>query len=438
MRIIQEFHRDILSDYFKDIDLDDTLKKLKLQNAFPKDFFNIDVMSNLKRDGIDIYDDDILDYTDKEVKGLTKLFKYYTENPDTDGVIYNDDGSLMNAYKPEVLDIGDMEEVNVESKQVKPVNVKESKGAKPTKYPDPFKWGSKDFKENIKDIRDYLLKRKELEDKDYPTIYWSMSLPIEEQNVWNYQSWSQTNFASIIVGDGSSSDLNTWELGENDYKKTIKDTWVGWEETFNSSYGLFYYARSQFYDIKIPKELAEFRVTQQKKFEPLGITSINEIQTMIDASKERINTLKLEQEQLDNEEVFEEIVQEVVRRQEELNAEEIRAGSSYLARVQNFAESNPDYLGNRMLEVFNNTPAEQLEQIQVQYRPSDRAIAKALADASTEVPITEIEVVEEQTTENPTMQLIEDLRLTLDFDTDEGKKKTEELIADLELAMEFE
>ena len=174
----------------------------------------------------------------------------------------------------------------------------------------------------------------------------------------------------------------------------------------------------------------------------MGITSANDIQIKIDESKEKINSFKIEKQELDTQQVFDELVQETRRKQEELNAEEIRAGSSYLARVKNFAESNPDYLGNKMLDVFNNTPIEELKDIQKQYRPSDRAIKKALEDAGKFVPteveeVEEVEIVVDDTQSSDIEILIEDLKESLMFLDGDDLKNTESLIEDLEEAMLF-
>ena len=407
--------------------LDKIIKDNKLKIEFDDDFVN---------------QNNFLDTSEEKKKDIAKLMRIIFKDYPNQII-----DSQMLYYKPSKLDIGELEEVSVNDKNITRVIPKDEqeKEVKPLKKPDPFKWGSKDFKENIIDIYEYLIMRFRL---DISTLYrgrdliYELAKPVEEQITWNFDLM-QNSLLSIIKGNqiyfSYSHSLN---------KDNISDTWVDFENKFSVPYGLYFAKETKIYENNIPRELAEFRVTQQKVFEPMGISSMSDIQQLIDESKEKINTLKLEQQQLDDSQVFEELVQEVKRRQEELNAEEIRAGSSYLARASNFADSNPDYLGNKMLEVFNNTPISELKEIQKQYRPSDRALAKALEDKKKkdailgnveEVEIEEVEVVDEPTKELSSVELlIMDLKETLEFeDNEEVKQKTQELIDDLEEAMLF-
>jgi hypothetical protein len=109
----------------------------------------------------------------------------------------------------------------------------------------------------------------------------------------------------------------------------------------------------------------------------MGITKRVDLEELVNEQKTKINGFDVEKKNLDDKQVFEEIVQEVRRRQQELASEEIRAGSSYVARAVSFATPNPDYLGNELLSIFQNTDEEVLASIDVKYRPSERAIADA-------------------------------------------------------------
>lgn len=417
-RIIKDFYYNVRYSYSnneKDKEnLDNIIKKEKLSIKLDTDNYSEN------------------ENNEKYLKDLAKLMQILIkENPNN---ILGVESLSQSWIKPVKLDIGELEEISIEQKNIKRIVPKgeEVKEVKPTKYPEPFKWGSKEFKENIIDISEYRQFRKLTANVEYVAL--DMSLPINEQQNWSNVYYDYCSyFESIISGYTLSSELN---------ESNISDTWVAFEENFSNSFNLFYGKGRKIYSNDIAKDLAEFRVTQKQKFEPMGITSANDIQIKIDESKEKINSFKIEKEQLDTTQVFEELVQETIRKQEELNAEEIRAGSSYLARVKNFAESNPDYLGNKMLEVFNNTPIEELKDIQKQYRPSDRAIKKALEDVGKFVPteveeVEEVEIVVDDAKSSDIEILIEDLKESLMFLDGDDLKNTESLIEDLEEAMLF-
>jgi hypothetical protein len=417
-RILKDFYNNVGYSYSNnEIDkenLDNIIKKEKLSIKFDTDNYS----ENEENESF--------------LKDLAKLMRILIkENPNS---ILGVESLSQSWIRPVKLDIGEIEEIPIKEKNIKRIVPKgeEEKEVKPTKYPEPFKWGSKDFKENIIEISEYREFRKI--NANVEDVALDMSLPINEQQNWGRKYYYECSyFESIIIGYDKVSKV---------IESNISDTWVAFEYKFARTFGLFYGQNRQVYSNGIVKDLAEFRVTQKQKFEPMGITSANDIQIKIDESKEKINSLKIEKQELDTQQVFDELVQETRRKQEELNAEEIRAGSSYLARVKNFAESNPDYLGNKMLDVFNNTPIEELKDIQKQYRPSDRAIKKALEDAGKFVPteveeVKEVEIVVDDTQSSDIEILIEDLKESLMFLDGDDLKNTESLIEDLEEAMLF-
>jgi hypothetical protein len=137
----------------------------------------------------------------------------------------------------------------------------------------------------------------------------------------------------------------------------------------------------------------------------------------------------LEQKNLDDEQVFEELVQEVMRTQQELNSDEIRAGSSFKARADLFANPNSDYLGNNMLAIFRNSDVDQLAEVQEKVEKQMKEVVPAIVEET-------IEVVKDEKAE--TQALIADLEETLEYiDDDSEREETQLLIDDLKEAVMF-
>jgi hypothetical protein len=132
-----------------------------------------------------------------------------------------------------------------------------------------------------------------------------------------------------------------------------------------------------------------------------------------------------------------------------------------MARAELFGKENPDYIGNKMLSIFQNTDEETLKTIDAKFRPSDRAIAEArerrmatssmnkeevetkvkgkrgrkstTKDVAPIVEVVDVAVDEKLATEN----LINDLREAMEFEDDAEQLKTQQLIDDLVEALEF-
>jgi hypothetical protein len=183
---------------------------------------------------------------------------------------------------------------------------------------------------------------------------------------------------------------------------------------------------TKIYDVELPMTLAEFKRTEEKKIKPLGINNFQDVENLIIGQKEKINTLALEQKNLDDDQVFEELVQEVMRKQEELNSDEIRAGSSFKGRADLFANPNSDYLGNNMLSIFRNSDTQKIAEVQ-----------KKVEEKMQEVVSPVEEVIVEVST-SPTQILIDELLELSEFETPREKKKTMRIIEDLRELMEFE
>jgi hypothetical protein len=196
---------------------------------------------------------------------------------------------------------------------------------------------------------------------------------------------------------------------------------------------MFNMYRTRFYNTELPLTLAEFKRTEEKKIKPLGINNFQDVENLILAQKEKINTLSLEQKNLDDEQVFEELVQEVMRRQEELNSDEIRAGSSFKGRADLFANPNSDYLGNNMLAIFRNSDVQQLAEVQEKVEKQMKEIAPTTSTAIQEEEL--IDIAKDEKAE--TQALISDLEELLEFSEESERAETQSLIDDLKELLEF-
>lgn len=392
----------------------DALKRLKLSNLFDN-YFNYDVLDEKQKSEL-----------------ATLLRDFYETNPNN--IMTGNSDGYYSRLEPVSLDVGEIEDIDIADKNV--VRVKKDKeGAKkvePTKYPEPFVWSNKDRDENLNDIAEYL--GTIIYDKRYASSYQGdanqfIKSPVDEQ----VPSFSDEIQCIIQIIKPTSSDLNrlklkTWRAEEENLPKTWAELVDSWKDTNYN--GLFRMYSTKFYDTEMPMTLADFKRAEEKKLKPLGINNYQDIENLVNGQKTKINTLALEQRQLEDEQVFQELVQEVIRKQAELNSEEIRAGSSFKSRANSFSTPNSDYLGNAMLSIFVNTDQKELEKVQEKVETIQEEV----------VPVIETEQVEEVVVSTKsTQELIDELIELLEFEESaKEKKKTLKLIEDLKEALMFE
>jgi hypothetical protein len=435
---------------------EDAIQKLKLKN--------VDVSKN---------DFDTLDENAKK-ELATILRYYYKENPNLimGGELYN--YNLI----PNALDVDDLEDLNIKDKNIVRIAKKgegEEKEVKPNKYPDPVTYSNKNLIEIVKEIREYQIVvnyqkysafvNKQLSKDEEDMVVKMVSLPIEEQvpfftepyndiiGILVNESTRDRNYFNYLSSKDSDGDYSYWSFEYN-----LPKTWIDFEEnSVEKGNSMFKMSYSKFYDFQIPRDIAEFVKTKEKQFIPMGINNKSDIDTLVNGQKEKINTLQLEKTQLDDQQVFDELVQEVTRTMDALNSEEIRKGASYVARAELFGNPNPDYLGNAMLSIFQNADEEELRKIDIKFRPSERAIAyskeqrtleglkkgetlpKTKKPKATKTKVEVIEVIEEGVLDEKqaTMLLIADLEEALEYMDSEEQTTTQGLIDDLKEALDF-
>lgn len=386
----------------------------------------------------DIFEkNDIYSLSEKEKSGLIMFLKWMYQN-DTENIVINSnrDGQIYDVFLPFLpvaLDVDELEDLNIIDRKIVVVQ-KEDKAKKkvePTKYPEPFVYSNKDRNENIKDIAEYLgtivypkqtIKRRDYKNYviDFVTKQPSEQIPMFSDEI--------TSMPQILEGDANDTDAQGLKTFETTY---LSNNWAELVEFWKDKEygGMFNMYRTRFYNTELPLTLAEFKRTEEKKIKPLGINNFQDVENLILAQKEKINTLQLEQKNLYDEQVFEELVQEVMRRQEELNSDEIRAGSSFKGRADLFANPNSDYLGNNMLAIFRNSDVDQLAEVQEQVEKQMKELVPAIVEET-------IEVVKDEKAE--TQALIADLEETLEYiDDDSEREETQLLIDDLKEALMF-
>jgi hypothetical protein len=395
------------------------------------------------------------------IEELKLLFKYVYENEPSLIASETNGGYVLNtSYQPVSLDIGENEDLKINERNITKVKSKsdETKEVKPTKYPDPFTYSNKEVKENLEDIYDYIKfveipktrKYTNQTDYDFKNLsnadkYVGNMLGNEVNEQYIFASSSGRTLQSVIgilslQGSNALNESNyTYFKVTNEKPQQINfvPNWVDLIELWvsNKYYGLF----QDFYRFDIPRSIADFEVVKEKKFKVLGIETKSDLDLLISSQKEKINTIDVEKLNLSDPQVFQEIVEEVKRKQEALNSEEIRAGSSYLARAKTFANCNPEYLGNEMLSIFMNNPNKNTTKCGDVFMDDYEVIEEIIEEPTKSKKVKEQEVVEVQqlSEKEQTQILIDELLELSEFENAKEKKITKALVRDLKELVEF-
>jgi hypothetical protein len=388
---------------------------------------NIDEILKQTKTPINLFELNTFDKVElAQYKQLSQLLKWMYRN-DTSEIVLDNQKNIQSNYIPVTLDIDELENLDIEERNIVRIEKDDKeKKVEPTKYPEPFVWSNKDRNENLKDISEYigfvLMPKKEA----IPNFNNYETYVIEYANMQPTQMIPQASdeiysLPQIVIVDSSSWNAFTFKTASF---IRVKDAWAmlieAWKDTDRG--GMFKTYYNKFYSTEMPLILAEFKSIEQKKMQPLGINNFQDVENLINTQKTKINTLALEQRNLDDEQVFEELVQEVVRRIEALNSEEIRLGSSISARVASFANPNTDYLGNNMLSLFVAKDEEQEKEVK-------KKVAKQVEKLQEEV------VVEETTDghlKEQTKEFIAQLKPALKFYKGAEKKEFKEYIQSME------
>jgi hypothetical protein len=399
---------------------------------------NIDEILKQAKTPINIFELNLWNAVDTEqYKQLIELLKWMYRN-DTSEIVLDDEKDIQQNFVPISLDVDELEDLNIVDRNIVRVSKagEGNKKVEPTKYPEPFVYSNKDRKENIRDISEYIgkilypkLESLRVSGSNYNAyvIYYVNANPMDgipPQGNDEIYSLPQILLSTYNDWDALQFKSNTFD--------SLPDSWTALVDNWKNVQrgGLFASYYRHFYSVDLPMTLAEFKSTEEKKLKPLGINNYQDVENLINTQKTKINTLALEAKQFDDPQVMDELVQEVIRRIEALNSEEIRLGSSISARVASFGNPNSDYLGNAMLSLFKNADQEQVEKVQ-------KKVEEKMQEVVSPVEIAEEKVAEVENV-SPTQRLIDELLELSEFETPREKKKTMRIIEDLRELMEFE
>jgi len=375
-------------------------------------------------------------YDESVEKEVKKLLMWWIKNAPFTYNLYNEDGTLDDNYIADKIDIGEVEDINVEDKKVELVKKEKSTNPAPNKRPDSFRY---DNKGNIDYINDIFLFLKQVDrgfidigEENY--IKFTGNVNLRKTYFLQANSFEETNKLPLVVSDDRSYYTDNklyidavyggfkqdYFYGRIDISKT---TWIEVQDSFPLEYGMYRNGYDELYSNSMPTILADFKVAFKTKLEPYGLLKLSDVEEKLNEVKTTINTLKLEQKNLYTDERFEELVQEVKRKQESLAKEEIRAGNSFRARAEAFANPNPEYLGNEYLDLFETRGDAKGQRF-------DEAVV----------------VIEEEPTEKETsnisekqkaQELINKYNNLLKFLDDEKSELTKGYIAKLQMALKY-
>jgi hypothetical protein len=384
--------------------------------------------------------DNFNDFNENERKEFIEMVKWYLKNQD----VFSGE-----TYVPVSLDVDDFEDLNIQDKNIVRVKTKDELGkeVKPTKYPEPYTFTNKEAKENLIDSIEFLKAQdvfnKANNDYDIRNSNYSynwlgdeLTKNVEEQQTFVTNSKIQS-ISSIILPFESSflqfrDRFNTNEEITEYVKDKFPKSWVELESLWsdNNYRGLF----TDMYSFEIPRNIADFNQMKEKKFAQLGINTRTDLNNLLTSQREVISGIDIEKNNLDDPQVIQEEIQEVQRRMDELNSEEIRAGSSFVARAKTFATCNPEYLGNELLSIYMNTPKKETIQCGHDYSAVEE-ITEEVVEEPIEVVEEPIEVVEEPTEEvvgtKSIQEIIDNIKMLMKFESAEAKRISRKMIKEL-------
>ena len=348
--IVNEFWEDDLQQYLYGTNWSDYLQE-SLQKAGVK-------KSNLTQDKL------LLEYeqlSDSDKKEVIALLKWMYKNDTKDFVRDDTDFAIKSTYVPYRLDVDEFEDLMIEEKNIVKVEKEVVKKVEPTKYPEPFTWSNKDRDELLLDIMEYNVRvqfpnKPKIDNNDLR----SLNVIFGDKDRSKFMPYFTDRFSTlsdVLLSQSSSSQSFTILNQIINLKKAIENktrffpsTWAelmaNWQD---KNGGLYKSSFTDIYNSSYALVLAEFRQSYEKKMLPLGITNISDVKNLVTEQRTTINAIDIEITNLNKKEVLDELIQQVRDTQAKLASDEIRAGSSFRARANLFANSNTDYLGNDML-----------------------------------------------------------------------------------------
>ena len=214
------------------------------------------------------------------------------------------------------------------------------------------------------------------------------------------------------------------KLLSNELKKT--PTWESLLARMPKKNGVFW--NGQFYQWFNMSDFAtinNYKKFGDKKLNSLGLKSVNDLLNTIKKTQDEINDLRLRKQAINTNELNNALVRLAKNNLDSISQEDFRKGSEINKRLNEFQNSNPDYLGNEMLNILFNKEKSDKQIVQTipmvsedekqNIRKSDDLIEKELVKASKNVRKEEIKAIKEE---------IKELQEYAD-EEEEGTEKTE-------------
>ena len=235
-----------------------------------------------------------------------------------------------------------------------------------------------------------------------------------------------------------NSDLNTIPTKkalQNQLKKI--PMWESVLSKMSKKNGVFWNGESnQWFNMSDFATISNYKKFGDKKLNSLGLRSVNDLFATIKKSQDFINELRLRKQAVNTDELSNALVKLAKNNLSNLAKEDFRKGNEISKRLDEFKNSNPDYLGNEMLNVlFNKVKSyDQIvqsipmvsEEEKSGLRKSDDLLEKELVKVSRNVRKDEIRAIKEEIAElqeyaeeeegeelKETLQLIEELKIKL-------------------------
>ena len=235
-----------------------------------------------------------------------------------------------------------------------------------------------------------------------------------------------------------NSDLNiipTKKALQMQLKKT--PTWESVLSKMSKRNGVFWNGQShQWFNLSDFATISNYKKFGDKKLNSLGLRSVKDLFSTIKKSQDFINSLRLRKQAINTDELNNALIKLAKNNLSNLAKEDFRKGSEISRRLDDFRNSNPDYLGNEMLDILFNKQKSDKEIIQnipmvseeekSGLRKSDDLLEKELVKASKNVRKEEIRAIKEEIAElqeyaeeeegeelEETLQAIEELKSRL-------------------------
>ncbi len=235
------------------------------------------------------------------------------------------------------------EEIQFSSMEL--IKDKPEKKAKKEKL-KPFAWGSKEWKDKIKDISDY-------------------------------QQWTKENMRRYTFDGGREANNSQFaDPKTNAFNYTIQDyvsntdlldlpKWIDFQEYMkNEAQSSSYYSRGYktgvsgynsepFWDLEYPLMIKNIKKAEKEVLRPLGINNLQDLENKIKELKTEKTNLETKAKELSDPANIEVRADKIAEQKEKELKEGIRTASNYKNRAAEFASSNPDYKGNDYLLILS-------------------------------------------------------------------------------------